>query len=788
MLPTPLLRILFTLVALFGLHAVGAAQGRVFVLGFDGADYRTAKALADQGQMPAFARLSATGTFAPLATTTPNESPVAWASLNSSQNPAKTGVPGFVKREHGRYGPSPAAGHVTHEARALADMELPPFWALLGENPPALVGVYAGAACLLAFFVFFAVLLRMRKKVAFVLALLLGGVGAWAGLTASRQVPRVIDDVVGNPTRVGGFWEVAARAGVQSIVLEGAMTWDRPHVEGARVLSGLGVPDARSANCDWAVYSTEVGERHVAPYGKSTSTGGKLFHLAESAGKYESRLFGPTNVARIGHLLAERKALEAKRDARAAVDADLDRLDELRSELDVLRPTDESEEGRLSLPLVIEPRAGGAKVTIGGQAQDLDTGGWSKWYTLTFDVNPMIEIRAITRVKLVTLENPLELYVDSLQIDPASAPFWQPISQPPEFSEELVHAIGTSFETVGWACLTMPFKDKEIDASTFLEDIELTWTGRKQLLDAALARSDWRILMNVESTPDRVQHMLYQYYDEQHPKHSKEAADARVTFFGKETTYRDAIPAAYRKMDELVGEVLDRHVKPGDTLIVCSDHGFQSFRRQFHVNNWLHQAGYLALKPGLTLADDDMLDFVDWEKTRLYSLGLGGIYVNLKGRERTGVVEPSERDALLAEVKERLLAAEDDGRRVVLEVHRTDQIHQGPHVELEADLLVGLAAGYRVSWKTTRGGIALKSDPEREDPIPRPPYSDNTNNWSGDHVSVAADLVSGIFLCNKQVELPPGGADVLHIAPTVLALVGVPIPPEYDRPPLRLRP
>ncbi|MBI5363140.1 MAG: alkaline phosphatase family protein [Planctomycetes bacterium] len=782
----PIQRVLFLLLVCVLLGAASPAQGRVFVLGFDGADYRTAKALADAGALPNFARLERQGVFAPLRTTTPNESPVAWASLNSSQNPGKTGVPGFVKRELGPYGPSPAAGHIETADRKVADMSLPPFWAFLGQNPPALVASYGGVACLAVFFGFFAFLLRMKKSVAFALALLLGGVGAWAGWWASHHVPRVVEDVVGNPTQAGGFWEVAARAGVKSVVLEGAMTWDRPLVEGAEVLSGLGVPDARGANCDWAVYSTEVGERWVAPYGKKTSTGGKLFQLTEAGGKFESRVFGPTDLARIGRLLEERQRLQKRRDEHAAIDADLDRLDELRSELATLRPTEDSEEGRLSLPLVIEPRAGGAKVTIGAQTQEVNTGGWSKWFALTFKVNPLIEVRAVTRAKLVSVEKPLELFLDSLQIDPVAAPFWQPISQPPGFAGELARAIGTSYETVGWACLTMPFKDKEIDTPTFLEDVQFTWNCRKQLLDAALARSDWRILMNVESTPDRVQHMLYQYYDAGRPKYDAQAAATKIAYFGEEVAYKDVIPATYRKMDALVGEVLDRHVKPGDTLIVCSDHGFQSFRRQFHVNNWLAEKGWLVLKAGATLADDDLLAFVDWEKTKVYSLGLGSLYLNLKGREAGGIVEPQDKDALLEEVTRALLALEDDGKRAVLEVLRPDRIHSGPHVDMEGDLLLGLAAGWRVSWKTTRGGIALQTSTDREDAFPRAPFADNTNHWSGDHVSVAAELVSGVFLCNRKVDLPKDGVSLLDVAPTVLGLVGVPVPAEYDRPALRV--
>jgi hypothetical protein len=68
--------------------------------------------------------------------------------------------------------------------------------------------------------------------------------------------------------------------------------------------------------------------------------------------------------------------------------------------------------------------------------------------------------------------------------------------------------------------------------------------------------------MCVESTPDRVQHMMYAHYDASHPKHDAAAAKTPVRFAGQDITLAEAIPAAYRQMDRLVGEVLDKHVRP----------------------------------------------------------------------------------------------------------------------------------------------------------------------------------------------------------------------------------
>jgi predicted AlkP superfamily phosphohydrolase/phosphomutase len=720
---------------------------RVIVLGFDGADANTAAAMIERGELPNLARLREQGTFAPLGTTVPAESPVSWASLNCGQNPGKTGIPGFIKRILPPGGsPQPTVGFYEPVARETASLELPVLHRFLVRFEPNVAGAICGLAAALLFAALFALLLRMRRAVAIPLALVLGVAGGIAGRIASTMIPRSIPGVVSNLTKTGGFWETAARAGVPSVVLDGAMTWDRPEVPGAKVLSGLGVPDARGNYGDWFVYTTDPSETSREPAGRSTSTGGTVFRVDEVAGKIETAVYGA-------------KSFEPGEGG--------------------------AEPARLTVPLVVERKAGKkAKVVLDGIDHEVGEGEWSPWYRVTFTMNPLVKIHAITRVKVLHFEEPFALYVDFLQIDPSAPPFWQPVSQPPEFSRELARATGSPFETVGWACLTMPLKDREIDPRTFLEDVDATRAGREKLFAEELAKPDWRLFMCVESTPDRVQHMMYQFHDPSHPKHDAETAKTRVRFGGEEISYADAIPAAYRQMDRLVGEVLEKHVRPGDTLIVCSDHGFQSFRRGWNLNNWLAEKGYLATRELSDRKQGSFLAFVDWSKTRAYAVGLGTIFLNLRGREPNGIVDPAEAPALLDAIEKDLMSTRDGDRSVVRDVYRMAQIHSGPHLDLEGDLMVGTEAGYRVGWSTTLGGMRLVAGADGGSWIPAPSIEDNTNNWSGDHVSVAKDLVPGVFFCNRKVKIPQGGVDLLDIAPTVLAVLGVPIPAEYDRPSL----
>ena len=114
------------------------------------------------------------------------------------------------------------------------------------------------------------------------------------------------------------------------------------------------------------------------------------------------------------------------------------------------------------------------------------------------------------------------------------------------------------------------------------------------------------------------------------------------------------------------------------------------------------------------------------------------------------------------------------------------QIQQGPFDDLSPDMMLGFDVGYRVSWGTTTGGMKLS----RQDDGSYAPgniYEDSNKNWSGDHVSVDPTLVQGMFFSNRKVEVPAEGIHVMHIAPTALQVLGVPVPPAYDKQPLKLQ-
>jgi predicted AlkP superfamily phosphohydrolase/phosphomutase len=203
-------------------------------------------------------------------------------------------------------------------------------------------------------------------------------------------------------------------------------------------------------------------------------------------------------------------------------------------------------------------------------------------------------------------------------------------------------------------------------------------------------------------------------------------------------------------------------------LFVMSDHGFKTFRRGVDLNAWLRDNGYLKLKEGKQVADKQYLGDIDWSQTKAFALGLGGIYLNQKGREAQGIVEPGKpARALMREIADKLTGVVDEEKGAVAikeAVTRLDVFH-GPYTENAPDILVGYNEGWRVSWDAAIGKCGESV------------FSDNLKAWSGDHCLHPA-LVPGILF--SSLKLNDDAANIIDLAPTTLELFGVEQPKYMD--------
>jgi predicted AlkP superfamily phosphohydrolase/phosphomutase len=236
--------------------------------------------------------------------------------------------------------------------------------------------------------------------------------------------------------------------------------------------------------------------------------------------------------------------------------------------------------------------------------------------------------------------------------------------------------------------------------------------------------------------------------DETHPIRS--APEAKKYF--------EQVRRVYRRLDKAIGELIDRYSSIA-TLIVMSDHGFANWGQQFNLNSWLRNVGFLGPRECTSIMRD-----VDWSQTVAYGMGINGLYLNMKGRERDGIVEPGdERESRLTQLIEMLQAFTDEnGQPVVRGVYRSDQIYKGNATAMAPDLIVGYHRGYRASWATTLGELT------EEVLLP------NDNAWSADHCADALE-VPGVLFCNRHL----GGAapSLVDLAPSILAEFRLPTPP-----------
>ena len=765
--------------------AAAAIEGeRVIVLGFDGADARTVRELMAErpDDYPTFRRLAEEGTFQPLEGVAPPESPVSWAALNTGQNPAKTGVPGFVKRNLSKGRPAPGLGHLGSENKPLDEFENTPVPVWSREK---YMGVLGGVGFAVGFLLLF--LVTRKPVLGLVFGGLLGAGGAYGGMHVHGLLPETAPRST-NPNQARNFWDYAGDAGVNCVVIDPAQAFDMPTPDCVDLLAGLGIPDARGGIGEWCLYTTDPEEFNRPPRGRGKGlTAGTVFRVDEQDGAIYTKLYGPKNFWKEEQLSAELEEIEAElKDPGLDFDTSLNlskRKTEVQNELKTVR------DERTNVDMTITRDGDALNVAIGDQSQTLGEGEWSDFYEIAFELNPLLKVHALTRVRIIHSQEPFfHMFVNVLDIDPRKPPFWQAISSPFDYSKRIADVAGL-YETYGWPTATMPFKDGLIPPEVLCEDVEFTLKWREAVTYSQLERDDWRVLMSVFSTTDRIQHMLYRYYDSAHPMHVPEEAAREITFFGERIPLSEAIPAIYKQMDRVIGKVLDEYVQENDTFLVCSDHGFQSFRRQVHVNNVLAELGYLALKPLASKADGEILSFVDWSETRAYSLGMGFVYLNLEGREGSGIVKPSEADELLRKIRADFLEVRDPdgGAKVCNDAYITKEVHSGPFLDMEGDLLLGFAPTYRVSWDSTFGGLALEED-ELGGFKAASICEDNDSLWSGGHVSVALPAVAGVFFSNRKLADANAAVKALAIGPTVLERIGVPVPEEMDEAPIELAP
>ena len=413
----------------------------------------------------------------------------------------------------------------------------------------------------------------------------------------------------------------------------------------------------------------------------------------------------------------------------------------------------------MKCPFKVEIRdPNSARLTIQRQVFPLRIDKYTEWIKVEFKAGLTAKVSGICKFLLQSTGPEFKLYVTPINIDPEKPAM--SISYPRVFSTYLAKKQGP-FATLGLAEDSWAVNEKALMDEGFIEQcLELDNEREKMFFDA-LDKVPRGLCVCVFDGTDRLQHMFWRDIDEQHPARDDSCRG------------RNVIEELYQRMDVLVGKTMARCSRKGTLLMVVSDHGFNSFRYGVDLNRWLEENGYLGLKNGNRT--DKYLAGVDWSKTRAFALGLGGIYLNIKGREAQGIVEPgAEAKQVCDRIVQQLSGLVDPNRQnqpVIKQVYKSSDIYEGPYKENAPDLLTGFNTGYRVSWENAVGQVTDRV------------FHDNKKAWSGDHC-VDPSVVPGVLFCNRRIETEQ--PRLMDIGPTVLDLFGVDVPKYMDGKPLRV--
>jgi len=482
-----------------------------------------------------------------------------------------------------------------------------------------------------------------------------------------------------------------------------------PSGTATRELSGMGTPDLLGTYGTFSFFTSEP----FAFGGKSVS-GGTVVPVDASGGVVRASLEGPDNP-----FLAQ------------------------------------PEKTRAEFVCYIDAGRRFVKIVAGSEERLLKIGEWSDWVPLELKMAAFQKLHAEARFYLKQLDPYFELYASPLDLDPLNPAL--PISTPGSYAAELAESTGR-FYSQGMPEETKGLKTGVLSRDEFLAQAKIAGDEVKAQFHHVLDEFRDGLLFYYFGNVDQVSHMMWRARDPGHP-----AYDA-----AKDAPYAHVIDDLYVGLDQIVGEAAAR-LGPSDLLVVMSDHGFTSWRRSFHLNSWLRDNGYLAVRNPYLREDPGNFGNVDWTKTRAYALGLNGLYINVKGREGSGIVAPADRTALARELAARLLTVVDPwtNQPAITKVFQREEAYQLRGTEdIAPDLIVGYAKGMRGSDESALGGL------------PRDVIVDNTDEWNGDHC-MDPDAVPGVLFTSRA--LSKKAPNLQSLASAIVAEFGVQDFPRHNQ-------
>ncbi len=254
----------------------------------------------------------------------------------------------------------------------------------------------------------------------------------------------------------------------------------------------------------------------------------------------------------------------------------------------------------------------------------------------------------------------------------------------------------------------------------------------------------------VEMGIDRIHHGFWRYFDKNH------------RLYEPGNKYENAIHDYYVMVDEEIGKTLE--ILPSDaSVMVVSDHGAKTMIGAICINEWLQREGYLTLKEQPTERKRFSTDMVDWSKTKAW--GEGGyysrIFMNVEGREPSGIIPRDCYEAERDELKARLEAIKDEsGRPINTQAYKAEEVYRVVN-NIPPDLIVYLG---NLDWRSA-GSVGVGSVYL---------YENDTGPDDANHAQ------EGIFIWDVPGREPsgPNNYSIYDIAPSVLKYFNIEVPDE----------
>jgi predicted AlkP superfamily phosphohydrolase/phosphomutase len=340
---------------------------------------------------------------------------------------------------------------------------------------------------------------------------------------------------------------------------------------------------------------------------------------------------------------------------------------------------------------------------------------------------------------------------------------------------------------------------KQGDEEKLVGELFETIENQIAALRYLIRKERWDLVVTVFDGLDVASHFMWRHIDPNNPRYNPaKAKELGPKFY-----------SVYEEMDRALGEIR-KELSPDDNLIVLSDHGFGPLYHAVYMNNWLMQKGYLKLKDSwgtrfrkltfslgvttgtifgaakrlrlvgrktyaysrnsasLALAHRVSLSLadIDWEKTRVFSSGnYGQFFINCKGREPLGCVPEEDRSTLVDELVAGLKDFRDPttGKVIFDLIYKREEIYSGRFEGLAPDLVFLDGSMNYMAHRVFEFG-------SRKMIAPDPIYS-GSHHMQGIFVAHGPDIARGQRL---------DGLQILDLAPTVLHMMGVPVPSLMD--------